>query len=402
MRYSENDLKSDRISVLEHVLLTSEHENEKLEVIKQLARKKDDRAQLAILRALKDKSLRVREKAVNTLDPSRIPDETLIPYLVYLIDDEFSKVREKAMQLLKEMAKKELLPYFLTKINDESDLVRSIAIQAIGDIDYKEQLESFISLFHSETSTQIKHSLLQAISKLGDESISDFLIEVLHNEREKTEVRSEAAMALAKSGSSKAFTSIISILNNEITESEVSTGLISFPSTKLKIGLIQSLAFINEERTVDFLIEYSRNEFQKESLSFPDINKLHLIGGLEQMVDSARIILVIIRVLGLFENQKVISFLLNSLNSVYDVVRLQSIAALFRFNIDSVNERLLSILTDKNEDSKFKTIMLAIMEQTNEEGLINLRNKSGKSIPKRGWEMYRGRLTKTFGLPKYS
>lgn len=405
MKDFDIDLKSDRISVLEEILLTSENENEKLEVINQLVRKKDDRAQLAILKALKDKSWRVREKSINSVRPSSIPGDTLISYLVNLIDDEFAKIREKAIQLLKEMAKKELLPYFLTKLNDESDLVRSIAIQAIGEIGYKEKFESFITQFHSETSMQIKHSLLEAIARIGDETTIDFLIEVLHNERENVELRSEAALALAKSGSSKAFTSIISILNNEIVEnteiaeSGVITGFISFPPTKLKIGLIQSLAFINEERTVNFLIDLIR-EFQKESLLFPSIKNLPNLRGLEQMGDPARIILVIIRVLGLLGNKKVIPILLKSLNSVYDAVRLQSIAALFLFNNDSVNERLLSILTDKNEDSQFKMMMLAIMEQTDEEGLINLRNKSGNILPKRGWEIYKGRLAKNFGLSK--
>ncbi|GAG76984.1 unnamed protein product, partial [marine sediment metagenome] len=173
MKHSDNDLNSDRISVLERVLLTSEHENEKLEAINQLVRKKDVRAQLAILKALKDKSWRVREKSINSIRPSSIPSETLTSYLVSLIDDEFPKVREKAIQLLKGMGKKELLPYFLTKLNDESELVRSTAIQAIGEIDYEEMLESFITQFRSETSTQIKHSLLQAITRIGDETTTN-------------------------------------------------------------------------------------------------------------------------------------------------------------------------------------------------------------------------------------
>ena len=63
MKHFDNELKSDRISVLEDILLTSESENEKLEAINQLIRKSDDRAQLAILRALKDKSCHVRESS---------------------------------------------------------------------------------------------------------------------------------------------------------------------------------------------------------------------------------------------------------------------------------------------------------------------------------------------------
>ena len=105
MKHFDNELKSDRISVLEDILLTSESENEKLEAINQLIRKSDDRAQLAILRALKDKSCHVREKAIVNVRPSGIPDEILTSCLVNLIDDEFPKIREKAIQLLKEMAR---------------------------------------------------------------------------------------------------------------------------------------------------------------------------------------------------------------------------------------------------------------------------------------------------------
>ncbi|MBA7571186.1 hypothetical protein ES708_12944 [subsurface metagenome] len=94
MKHFDNELKSDRISVLEDILLTSESENEKLEAINQLIRKSDDRAQLAILKALEDKSWRVREKAIKNVRPSSIPDEIFTPCLVNLIDDEFPKITE--------------------------------------------------------------------------------------------------------------------------------------------------------------------------------------------------------------------------------------------------------------------------------------------------------------------
>lgn len=394
------DLKSDRISILEKILLTSENENEKLEAINQLSRKSDNRAQIAILKALKDKSGSVRENAVNNLKPSSIPGETLIPYLLDLIDDEFPQIREKAIQLLKEMAREELLPYFLHKLNDESDLVRSIAIQAIGELDHKVLLESFIKQYQTETSFRIKRSLLQAISKIGEKTTIDFLIKILQNEREATELRYQAALALAKSGSPKAFPSITSVINKDITKISMSTGFVSFPSSKLRIRLIESLAFINEERTVDFLIELCKLEFESKILSFPTLKDLQFIGGLEKLSDPARFILVIIRILGRLGNEKAIPFLFNCLNSVYDAVRLQCVAALFLFNNDSVNERLLLILADKSEERQFKMMMIAIMEHTDEEGLINLKNKSGKIIPNRGWETYRSTLARTFGLMK--
>lgn len=389
MKNFDDDLKLDRISVLEDILLTSESENEKMEAINLLIRKSDDRAQLAILKALKDKSWRVREKAIKSVRPSRIPDETLASWLINLLDDESPKIREKAIQLLKEMAKEEFLPYFLNKLSDESDLVRSIAIQAMGEIGYKGNIESFVKQFHSETSPLIKCALLQVIARIGDEITIDFLIEILANESEMVEVRSEAALALAKSGSSKAFASITPVLNAKI-------------SADLKTGLIQSLTFINEERTVDFLVELSKPEFQRESLLFPRTEDLWALRGFEDrnIQNSARIILVIIRTLGILGNEKAIPFLLNSLNSVYKVVRLQSVAALFLFNNTLVNDRLVSILTDKNEDSRFRMMMLAVMDQTDKEGLLNLRNKSGNILPKRGWEMYRSRLAKTFALSK--
>ena len=357
MKRFDNELKSDRISVLEDILLTSESENEKLEAINQLIRKSDDRAQLAILRALKDKSCHVREKAIVNVRPSGIPDEILTPCLVNLIDDEFPKIREKAIQLLKEMAREEFLPYFLNKLNDESDLVRSTAIQALGEIGHRGIFESLIKQFHSETSMLTKRSLLQTIARIGDETTIDFLIEILRNESEMVEVRSEAALALAKSGSSKAFTAITSVLNAEI-------------STNFKIGLIHSLAFIHDERTVDFLIELSKGEFQRENVSFPILDLWSY--EFKDLKDSAKIILTVIKTLGILGHKKAIPYLLNSLNSVYNLIRLQSVAALFQFNDVSIIERLISILSDKNEDHQFKEMMIAVMNKINKESLTNL------------------------------
>lgn len=361
MKEIDINFKSDRISVLERVLQTSENENEKLEAINQLKKKGDNRAQLLILKALEDRSWRVREKALNSIKLTSIPDETLVKYLVPLIDEEFPKVREKVIQLLKEMAKEELLPYFLNELNNESDLVRSTAIQAIGEIGYEKILESFIKQFQSETSELVKRSLLQAISSIGDETTINFLIKVLGNEHEIVELRTEAALTLAKSGSSNAFTLISSVLN-------------TVTSINLKVGLIHSLAFIYNEKTVDFLIELSKNEFQKENFHLstkrPPVDLWYY--EFRELTNSAKIILTVIKTLGILGHKKAIPYLLNKLNSVYNLIRLQSVAALYRFNDSSTNERLVLILKDKNEDRPFQEIMLVMMKKINKEKLKSL------------------------------
>ena len=361
MKSFDNELKSDRISILEDILLTSENENERLEAVNQLRKKGDNRAQLALLKALEDKSCRVRENALNSIKPASIPDETLVKYLIPLIDEEFPKVRGKVIQLLKEMAKEELLHHFLNKLNDESDLVRSMAIQAIGKIGYERILESFIKQFYSETSELVKRSLLQAISRIGDETIIDFLIKILGNEHEIVELRSEAALTLAKSGSSNAFTLISSVLNTTT-------------SINLKVGLIHSLAFIHEEKTVDYLIELSKNEFQKENFQLstkrPPVDLWYY--EFRELTNSAKIILTVIKTLGILGHKKAIPYLLNKLNSVYNLIRLQSVAALYHFNDSSTNERLVLILKDKNEDRPFQEIMLVMMKKMNKEKLKSL------------------------------
>ena len=361
MKGLDNELKSDRISVLEKILLTSESENEKLEAINQLKRKSDNRAQLAIMKVLNDKSQRVRELAILNVSSSSVPDEIFAPCLIKLLDDESPKIREKAIQLLKEIAKEEFLPYFLNKLKDKSDLVRAIAIQAIGEIGHKGAFESLIKQFHSETSPLTKCSLLQNIARIESEITGNFLITILQNKNEMTEVRSEAALALAKSGSSKAFTSIASVINSDA-------------SSYLKLGLIQSLTFIHEEKTVDFLIELSKVEFQKQD--FQKSIKIALLNlwdyEFRDLDDSAKIILTVIKTLGILGHKKAIPYLLNKLNSVYNLIRLQTVAALFHFNDVSINERLISILRDKNEDHQFKEIMLPMMYKINKESLLNL------------------------------
>lgn len=361
MKNSDSDLESDRISVLEKILLTSESEAEKIEAIVQLKGKSDDRAQLAIVRSLNDKSWRVRELAILNVSSSRVSDEILAPNLIKLLDDESPKIREKAIQLLKEIAKEEFLPYFLNKLNDNSDLVRAMAIQAIGDIGHKGIYESLITQFNSESSTLTKRASLQVIAKKRDETTVDFLIEVLQNESEAVEIRSDAALLLAKSGSMKAFILITSLIDSTI-------------SIQLKLGLIKSLAAIHEEKTVDFLTELCTGELKEQE--FQNSMKVALLNPLDyrfkDLDDSAKVILTTIKILGLYCHKKALPYLLHTLDSVYTLIRLQSAVALFQFNDISINERLLSILRDKNEENQFIEILFEAMYKINKENYTNL------------------------------
>ena len=188
------------------------------------------------------------------------------------------------------------------------------------------------------------------------------------NEHEIVELRSEAALTLAKSSSSNVFTLISSILN-------------ATTSINLKVGLISSLAFIYDEKTVDFLIELSKNEFQKENFQLSKIKLVNLWDyEFRDLTNSAKIILTVIKTLGMLGHKKAIPYLLNTLNSVYNLIRLQSVAALCRFNDSSINERLISILREKNEDRTFKEIMMSVMDEINREGLKNLGLSKNRGI----------------------
>lgn len=147
--------------------------------------------------------------------------------------------------------------------------------------------------------------------------------------------------------------------------------------------MIPPLAFIQDEKTVDFLIQLFKNEFQKGNFQ---ISKLKLLDPwnyeFNHLDDSTKIILTIIKILGELGHKKAIPFLLNTLNSVYNLIRIQSVAALFKFNEVSINERLLSIIRDKNEDYQFKEMMLVVMYKINKESFTNLGLSMGReSLP---------------------
>ena len=129
------DIKMDRISVLEKKLLTSENENERLTAVTELKKIGKERARLALLKAYKDKSDRVRTIVIETIENAKdIENDILIPYLVKLLDDERNNIIERSIKTLGKIGNSGTLPYFLKKLIDPDELARAYAAEAIGKI----------------------------------------------------------------------------------------------------------------------------------------------------------------------------------------------------------------------------------------------------------------------------
>jgi len=356
MKDFDINLKLDRVSVLEGVLLNSKHEDERLEAINQLKSIRDIRAQLALAKVLSDSSGKIRESSINSIKISEIPDDVIVPHLRRLINDQNASIRERALQLLKEIGREDFLPLFLDKLSDESDLVRNVAVQAIGEISNDKTLDTLIKQFQANVSPLIKCSILQNLSNFKSEKVKNFLASVLMNENESDEVRAEAALSLAKSTNLEAFPLILKMLNSN-------------PSIQLKIGLIQSLAFINDEKVIEFLIELFEDEYQRKNyktLIIPP-HRIHYMDlHFDDLDDSSKILVSIFKILGDLHNDIAIPFLLKMLNNVYHLIRIFSIAALSQFDDPIIDERFKSILNDQNENPWFKAFMRSLLYIINE------------------------------------
>ena len=242
------EVKMDRISVLEKKLLTSENENERLTAATELKKIGKEKARLALLKAYKDKSDKVRMKVIETIENSK--NIETIPYLLKLLDDESSKIRERSIKTLGKIGNSEILPYFLKKLIDPDEYVRVYAADAIGKFrDIKAVKYLILCLKKPERSLVVIQNIIWALGNIGDNSQLDLLIKWLKIDKESTDIRSEIALALSKIGGEKAFNALLEILNTEDWDKYLGNAFKAF-----KKNIIISLANFKNEKLTDSFI----------------------------------------------------------------------------------------------------------------------------------------------------
>lgn len=358
------DIKMDRISVLEKKLLTSENENERLTAATELKKIGKEKARLALLKAYNDKSDRVRMKVIETIENSKdIENDILIPYLIKLLDDEWSQIRERSIKTLGKKGNSEILPHFLKKLIDPDEWVRAYAAQAIGNFGNDKAVKYLVSCLKTEihlVAAYITWALGQIYPRLIKEplrkKILNLLIAFLQNDKENLDVRSEAAIALGNIGGGEAFKAMLETLNSLAT---LNSRYFSKDKKNFYKSVIESISYFKDRSLADLLIKILKNELQK--------------GQKESKEEE--IILSIIESLGVIGDNKITEILMETLYDINKKIRLASVKSLAKLNDNDVNEKLISMLIDEDDDLYFKSrSILEILIECNQENFVPIIN----------------------------
>ncbi|MFX0001204.1 MAG: HEAT repeat domain-containing protein [Candidatus Hermodarchaeota archaeon] len=360
---NSKDIKMDRISVLERKLLTSENENERLTAATELKKIKKEKARLALLKAYKDKSRRIRTILIETIENAKdIENAILIPYLVKLLDDESVRIREKSIKILGKIGNSEILPYFLKKLIDPNKWVRAYAVEAIGEFGNDKAVKYLVSCLGTEIPLLVEYitwALGQIYPRLIKEplrkNILNLLIAFLQNDKLNLNVRSQAAIALGNIAGEEAFKAISETLNSltNLNSRNFSKDQINFYKC-----IIESIGYFKDKNPTDLLITILKNELQKG----------------QKASKEEEIILSTIESLGVIGDNKATELLMKTLYELNEKIRLASVKALVKLHDNDLNERVISILIDDTEKLSFKKAILSTIIEIYKEDLVPLIN----------------------------
>jgi aminopeptidase N len=132
-------------------------------------------AQQMIQDAMKDSFYIIRTKAIHSLNPASINDQTekLIQQLA--ANDPSNYVREEAITFLGALHKEVYKDQFKSWANDSSYLVAGAALEALNQIDSVAALEMAINFSKTVMKKRLDMAVSDVLFKYGDESVFDFL-----------------------------------------------------------------------------------------------------------------------------------------------------------------------------------------------------------------------------------
>ncbi|NUM35880.1 MAG: HEAT repeat domain-containing protein [Candidatus Brocadiae bacterium] len=170
-----------------------------------------------LMEQLKDSDKVVRLKAIESL--AKIGDNSVAPALKQVIDDPSVTIRRNVSELLSNISDEKMIMTFNQLLKDDDPEVRLTATKALSKIGGPVAASS-LSIAIKDQDRRIREHAVRALGKTGNPSLAPILLNVL-NADQSLEVRQRAAESIAKLGDSSGLKQMLRILKNENEPDEV-------------------------------------------------------------------------------------------------------------------------------------------------------------------------------------
>jgi HEAT repeat protein/energy-coupling factor transporter ATP-binding protein EcfA2 len=148
-----------------------------------------------LLKALRDQNSFVRWMAADAL--GKVSDEMVVPHLLKALQDQDSGVREKAAKALKSISSEVAVSVLLKALEDRNNSVRLTTIEALGTIGSEKAVSALLKALE-DRNNDICLTAIEALGKIGSEKAIPALLKTFQN-RER-DIRLKAVEALEKMG----------------------------------------------------------------------------------------------------------------------------------------------------------------------------------------------------------
>ena len=170
-----------------------------------------------LLDQLKDSDKVVRLKAIESL--AKIGDNSVAPALKQVIDDPSVTIRRNVSELLSNISDEKMIMTFNQLLKDDDPQVRLTATKALSKIGGPVAASS-LSIAIKDQDRRVREHAVRALGKTGNASLAPLLLNVLNSDQ-AIEVRQRAAESIAKLGYSSGLKQMLRILKNENEPEEV-------------------------------------------------------------------------------------------------------------------------------------------------------------------------------------
>lgn len=213
----------------------------RLSIIRALGNIADKESVQFLNELAKNPEVDIKRTAIESL--GKIKDKRAVPILVMALDDPDWSIKSSAIRALGEIGDKRCYPHLLEKLDDPDDIIKKEAILALAKLGAKGAVNFILPLLHKESiqlevinaleklgisdveffdgffercNAKLKCLLVDAIGRLKQPHLTDFLIKVIENDF--FTVRSRAAKALGEIGGKKAFHALLMAQKNDPSE----------------------------------------------------------------------------------------------------------------------------------------------------------------------------------------
>ncbi len=184
----------------------------RLKAIESLAKIGDNSMAPALKEVIADPSVTIRRNVSELL--SNISDEKMIMTFNQLIKDDDPQVRLTATKALSKMGGPIAASSLAIAVKDQDRRIRELAVRALGRTGNPSLSPILLNVLNSDQSTEVRQRAAESISKLGDNSGLKQMLRILKNDNEPEEVRAAVASAVGILGSMTEVPVLISLLKS--------------------------------------------------------------------------------------------------------------------------------------------------------------------------------------------